>query len=150
MQYEVLTMCRALAGGCRGILTSLRSHMRSPGSSWFLPSSCPGISCFCWREQNYLLFSGTAFLLHARAALDLLRYPKVTRSFVILRAAILRTARRAEGWLPETRCSFDYEKSRQRCFARKDQISRVPGRGQIFQVDLCIAFSCSWVEEVVD
>lgn len=41
---------------------------------------------------------------------------------------------------------IDYEKSQQRCFAQNNQISRVPGRGQIFQVDLWIAFSCRWVE----
>lgn len=54
-------------------------------------------------ERADMLFSGTALLLHARVALDLLRYPKVTRPFVILWAAILRTGRRAGGWLPETR-----------------------------------------------
>lgn len=54
-------------------------------------------------ERADLLFSGTALLLHARVALDLLRYPKVTRPFVILWGAILWTGRRAGGWLPETR-----------------------------------------------
>lgn len=54
-------------------------------------------------ERADLLFSGTELLLHVRAALDLLRYPKVIRPFVILWAAILRTARRAGDWLPATR-----------------------------------------------
>lgn len=41
--------------------------------------------------------------LHYYCMPDLLRYPKMTRPFVILWAAILWTARRVEGWLLETK-----------------------------------------------